>query len=394
LVRNWGTPIAPRTHLFVAPSRVAFGEALLGLRLAWQLHARGERVMFLAPESLGVLFAGTPFRHGTIDPVLHTLPRALPDVIRTQRCDTVVLLDLALAYLTCFALRLDPAFLGELPVPAAALDIWDVVGGGRRWDMCEVEWRVPDAVLGWRRVVPVPFVRPSHPAGYNALPDVSAAGDGATRERVRADLGIAPGERMVVLTTAAFQGRGLTPFQKRALAALPDVLSAIAAALGPGARILHIGPAPIRGGAAYRHHPPAPPSEFLRLLGAGDLLLTLNRAATTVSTALALGLPAVTATSSGVAGEPWLARIAPAYPFRMFPFGLHHAMEETLRDNPYAGVVPEVELFQPERVAEVCRGVLFDADLRAAAIARAGAYVASVRALPTALERLDEVLPP
>jgi hypothetical protein len=69
-------------------------------------------------------------------------------------------------------------------------------------------------------------------------------------------------------------------------------------------------------------------------------------------------------------------------------------MEETLRDNPYAGVVPEVELFQPERVAEVCRGVLFDADLRAAAIARAGAYVASVRALPTALERLDEVLPP
>jgi hypothetical protein len=389
---------APRTHLFVAPSRVAFGEALLGLRLAWQLHARGERALFLAPETLAPLFAGTPFPHGPIDPVLRTLPRALPDIVRARGCDTVILLDLALAYLTCFALHIDHAFLARLPVATAALDIWDLAGGDRRWDLCEVEWRVPDAAVdpGWRRLVPVPFARAAHPAAYNALPDVAPIG-AAARARIRADLGLGDGERMIVLTTAGFQARALTPFQTRALAALPDVLAAVAAGLGPGVRILHIGPAPIAAGPAYRHRPPLAPAEFVRVLGAADLLLTLNRAATSVSTALAVGVPAATATSSFVGSggaSPWLARVAPAFPFRMFPFGAHHAMAATLRDNPYAAVVPEVELFDPDEVARVCRGLLVDADARAVAGERARAYVEAVRALPTALARFDEVLPP
>jgi hypothetical protein len=42
----------------------------------------------------------------------------------------------------------------------------------------------------------------------------------------------------------------------------------------------------------------------------------------------------------------------------------------------------------------VCRGLLVDADARAVAGERARAYVEAVRALPTALARFDEVLPP
>jgi len=374
---------APRTHLFVAPSRVAFGEAILGLRLAWQLHARGERALFLAPEALAPLFAGTPFPHGAIDPVLRTLPRALPDIVRARGADSVILLDLALAYLPCFALRMDHAFLAELPVPTVALDIWDIAGGDRRWDMCEVDWRIPDAAVApaWRRLVPVPFVRASHPLAYCALPDAAA------RDRsARAELGVGDGERLVLLTTAAFQTRALTPFQARAVAALPRVVGAIVAALGPRVRVLHVGPEPIASGPTYAHRRPLAPPAFARVLGAADLLLTFNRAATSVSTAIAHGVPAVTATSSMAGDAPW--GVAPAFPFRMFPFGLHHAMTATLRDNAYADVVPEVELFEPEAVAATCLAQMDDDG------ARARAYVEAVRALPAALARLDEVLPP
>jgi hypothetical protein len=394
---------AVATHLFVAPGAAAFGEVLLGLRLAWELHARGDTVEFLAPSTYRVLLAGTPFRHGVSDAVLRVLDRALPDVARARRPATITLVDLGVTLVACHAYRLDPGFLAALPAPLVALDVFDVgVGGGRVFDMGETAFTMP-ALPGvtLRRLVPVPLAPPTATGAYAAC---SGAAPPTPEERgaTRAALGIGPDEPLVVFTTARFQSRGLSPFQGRAVAALPAVLAVLFE--GIGARVLHLGPAPLGGlGPRYRHQGPVAPTEFRRLLAAADVLFTLNLAATSIVTALELDVPVVAAVSSLAGGaaeaaaglsappEPAvravLERVAPLCPFRVFPLGLAAFMAPLLDGNPYRAAVTEVELFDAPAVIAAVRGLLGDGPVRAAALARARAYRAAAAALPPAAAR-------
>ncbi|MCE9573425.1 MAG: DUF6365 family protein [Deltaproteobacteria bacterium] len=384
------------THLFVAPGAAAFGEVLLGLRLARALHDRGDRVLFLAPRAFEVLLAPYPFAHGHSDAIAQVLDRALPDIVRDRRADTVTLLDLAVTLVACQAYRLDPGFLARLGVPVIALDIFDVgTGGGRRYDMGEVAIElgaVPDAPL--RRIVPVPFARPTTAAAYGVLGDGDVPTD-EDRQRTRQGLGIGADEPLLVLVTAAFQGRGLSPFQVRLVDAMPALLAAQVAALGP-IRVVHVGPRALAGmGPRYRHLGQVAPAEFRRLIAAADVLYTLNLSATSVVTALEVDTPVVAAISSR-RGPPdaaahdsatvaaALARLGPLYPFRVFPLGLHDFMAPVLVDNPYADAVTQVELFDEHASVATLRALLFDGDARQAARARAARYRDQIRALPGA----------
>jgi hypothetical protein len=386
------------THLFVAPGDAAFGEALLGLRLAHALHARGDRVLFLAPRALAVLLGATPFAHGHADPIVQVLDRALPDIIRDRRADTVTLLDLAVTLVVCHAYGLDPAFLGRLPVPVFALDIFDVgVAGGRRYDMGEAGIElaaIPGAPI--ERMVPVPFARPTTSGAYRVVGE-PALRDAAAVARTRAGLGLGADEPVVALVTAKFQARGLSPFQIRLVDALPGLLRAQLAALGP-VRVLHLGPQPLPDlGPCYRHVGQVAHDEFRRIVAAADVLYTLNLSATSAITALEVGTPVVAAVSGqrGSADEviarlaapspavrAALAQIGAVFPFRVFPLGLHDFMAPLVVDNPYVDALAIVELFDEAGTIATLRGLLFDPDLRAAAQARARAYGAAIAALP------------
>ena len=87
----------PRTHLFVA-AEMAFGEAVLGLRIAHELHARGDRIVVLAGEALSVLTKDTPFRMLAVPQgaLQHGVSKLIVKAVADVRADTVILLDATL----------------------------------------------------------------------------------------------------------------------------------------------------------------------------------------------------------------------------------------------------------------------------------------------------------
>lgn len=351
---------------------------LLGLRLARELHAQGDRALFLAPAAHALLFQGTPFGHGTIDPVSAILDRALPDVIRAKRVDSVVLLDLMLVLWVLQQKRIDPAFLDRLPVPTIALDIWDLRRSDLRVDLCEAEMRLPDLArtVVPHRLVPVPFARPDTDGAYCALPTPAALDD---RDETRSALGLGPDDRLVMLTTAQFQTRGLTPFQVRAVATIPHAIVAACRDCDPRVHVVHVGPQPLlEHRDRYQHLPQVPPVRFEQVMRAADLLVTPNQAATGITTALVLGVPPV-----AVIGETTEQR------FRVFPLGLHSFMSPILQDNPYVDAVTTVDLAALRTILSV---ELFDERSRAVRREKMRAYVTSVQHLPTGGQVVGKIL--
>ncbi len=380
-----------RTHLFVVPGSAALGEILLGRRLARELVGAGDRVLFLRPAALAVALAGEGFAEGSIDPILAVLDRALPDVIRDRGADTVILCDLLTTLLSCGQHRIDPRFLDGLPVPVVALDIWDLANGSLTFDMGDAVLELPllSRTVVARRLVPVPFARPGTKGAYCALPAISAPPE-AERARTRAAHGFSGNNRLVALTTARFQKRGLTPFQRRATALVGPHLARLCTAIDPRVEVIHVGPEPLIGvGPRVHHRPTLPPVEFERLLAACDLLVTPNQAATSISTALALGVPALAAVSGGV-DVP--AELLPAFPFRILPLGLHGFMAPLLEENPYTHAVPALDLFAGDALAAAIHGILFEAGERSAFLARQEAYVFEIKRLPSATAWLRELL--
>jgi hypothetical protein len=353
-------------HLFVAPSRAAFGEVVLALRLAERLAARGEHVSFLAPSTCDVLLTDRRIARGSIDKVVRHLDVALPEIVRDRRCDRVVLVDLTLACIAAAVARVDPEFLARLPVPTIALDVWNLAATDLVWDVGGVEWTLPDVVRRIdRRLVPVPFARPDADAGcYDALPDTQPLG-ADERARVRAELGVG-GATLVVLPTARFQALPLTPAQRSLVDTLPGRVRRLIRR--SGVELVHVGPAPLPDmPPGYRHLGPLEPRAFLALVGAADVVLTINQAATTITSAIALEVAVVCA----VGRRP--------FPFRVFPLGLDRFLAPVLAGNPYTDAIATVDWDDEDALVAAVLGPHDEQR------ARARRYRDRVRALPDAV---------
>lgn len=367
-----------RTHLFVAPGRAAFGEVLLGLRLAYELHAAGDRVAFLAPRAHRVLLERTPFAHGEIDPIIGALHRGLPDVIRARGVDHVVLLDLLVMLLALGSHRIDPAFLDALPVPVTALDIWDLRASDLRFDLAGADHvlHAGARTLVPHRLVPVPFARPTTPGAYCALPSTTGTAD---RAGIRAQLGLADTARIVMLTTAQYQVRGLTAEQQQLASRVPAAIVDRCLAIDRDIHVLHVGPRALdHADARYLHHPQVAPADFERFMRGSDLLVTPNQAATGISLAITVGTPALAV----IGDEP------PR--FRVCPLGLYEFMSPILQDNPYGSAIQAVTV---DGVGEAVRELMFDPMARSAYIASMRTYEELVRGLPSGSVVLGSIHP-
>ena len=288
-----------RTHVFLAPGRAAFGEVQLGVALARALHEHGDRVLFLAPSNSAPLLSGQPFRWGSIDYVWGRIGAALLDVIAQEHVDDVVLVDACTTYLALASTDASPAVLDHLPVPLYALDLWNIIESGLKWDTCAGPWPIPDnAAKLVRRLIPVPFVRPRGATGlYCALPAPPVDPARARRE-ARAELGIADGTRLLLTTTARFQTLevAITEYNRHLVVAVADHFVDLLGRLGPDLVIAHVGPLPFPRAhqlPGYRFLGQVAPARFDALLAAADLLVTINHAATTIVRALRYELPIV-----------------------------------------------------------------------------------------------------
>src|SRR5882724_2437296 len=207
-VRCQDEHMAGRRHLFVAVVPTAYGEVVLARRLAEALVADGDHVSFVAPLDVMPALAGAPVRCGVLDglgaPMLDTLIIQLAEM---ERYDSLCLVDLSAVALTFGqrGLRLEALRAIEARgTRLVAIDAWSLAEGDRVFDFGDQRVPLPETVLAIPRAVPVPFARPEIAGGYDAWPTNRPIGDDA-RARVRERLGLASGERLVVMPSAAWQ---------------------------------------------------------------------------------------------------------------------------------------------------------------------------------------------
>src|SRR5262245_38227073 len=147
-----------RTHLFFGLGGPAFGELNLALRIAWELHARGERSVFLAPSFAAVLFEDTPFPFLAVDEWLPSIEHEIPRLVKEQGCDTIVLADLASVFITLDTVwSCDASFLRELGLPVVGLDYWNLGETDLRWDYGSDAIAIAPKALELPRLIPVPI---------------------------------------------------------------------------------------------------------------------------------------------------------------------------------------------------------------------------------------------
>jgi hypothetical protein len=408
--------VSGRTHLFVAPQTAPFGETLLGMRIADELHARGDEIAVFAHESLGILVKDRPFRFLPVPAEPGEIAQAIATVAADVNATSVVLLDATAVYMLLQREGTDATFLRTLNRRVIGLDVWNLRSTGLRWDLCGTSFQHSRYSLDvTRRLIPVPFARPAGAKGlYNALPEAPAVDPDEIAE-LRADLGAREGDRIVLITSARWQDPSSQTHETgRRLAMLfPTLLGHYLARLGPRVHVVHV--SPVRHpydavlGDRYTWLPQRSPARFAKVLAAADVLLSFNFSATTIVSAIAAGVPVVLginslsgATADAVAGklrEPpppavrtWLEALAPVPAFRVFPLGLSKFLEPLARDNPYTSAIEIAEVLDEAAFTGALEKMLFDEDARAAQRERQAAYRAEVATLPKAADLVETYL--
>jgi hypothetical protein len=352
-------------RLFLAMSAAAYGEATLARRLAWELHARGDEVIVLGASALHPIWQGTPFRFGAIDAIARVVHDALPGVIAKRQCDSLVLVDLTSTIVACRLYGVDPRFVHALGVPVSALDAWNLPETTRRWDVGGRTLDLSGLDVA-ARMVAVPFVRPDARGAYCALP--------APAPRTLA------ARPQILVTTAAWQTAPAGDHSAH-YTIVPERLVAELASID--ADIVHVGPAPLAAasslGDRYRWRGRVSPDDMIACVAQSDVLVTLNLAATTISTALACGVPVV----AGINSQP----TADVPRFLVWPLGLADFLAPVIDGNPYRDVVGVAEILEEGALADACRSRMRDA----ATEARIADYVARVRRLPSGAEVLSSL---
>lgn len=393
----------------LAVTPTAFGEVLLGMRLARELRARDHEVRLLAPESLRAIALDAGVRFGAFDPVASRLDVVLASLVRDERLDSITLLDAAAVFQGFDRLHLDASVFARLGVPVVALDIWNLDESGLAWDHAGGRIDIDGRATAIPRIVPVPFARPTAARGYNALP-VARPID---RRAARDELGLGDA-RVIFWPTALWQAPRLqaTASGRRLAEAVPTLLVHYVAALGPDVRVVHVGPEPMRAGAAlgdrYRWIPQLPAERFHALLAASDVMLGANLAATTLPSAIAYEVPAVVAVNSyaeasseaieavrgrlGARARAWVEANPALYRFRVWPAGLHATLGAVIAGNPFTEAIEIVELLDEERMVSTLRMLLFDDAAATRARERQRAYRAEVARLPPVIARFEAAL--
>jgi hypothetical protein len=390
-------------HVFLAVTAAAYGEAVLGMRLARELRERGHDVRVLAPRALRPVFEGAGVKFGSIDDVLAQLDRTLVSLVDEQKPTSLTLVDGAAVFQTFDLKKLDPSVFTRLPTRVLALDTWNIDESGLVWDHGGGTIRMDPRIVAMPRIVPVPFARPTAARGYNALPALEPM----QRERARAELGFAGNERVVFWPTAMWQAPRFqpTPDTRTMAERVPELVASYLAALGPDVRVVQVGPEPLRAGATlgarFRWFPRQTAARFHALLAASDVMLGANLAATTLPSAIVREVPSIVAINShthvdrttlGDRARRWLDRGTALYPFSVWPAGLAAVLAPVMRDNPLLGAIDVIELLDEDAMISRLRALLFDDAAAAEARGRLRAYRATVEALPSAATMFETTL--
>jgi hypothetical protein len=382
--------------LFFALSTAGYGETVIGLSLAEQLQPLGVQSQFvISPVSEQVL-RRSGFPSTTIEPRMGRLARLLIDeAVSEFRPDAIVLAD----YYTFsgvfehrFGLR--PWFIEEYQLPILPIDIWEWENTPFAVDMFEEDRPVDKKILEMDAFLrPVPLAHPELSGrGYPfRLWEGSERVSRRTKEHLGTTFGLRPQDRLLLLTVAPWQqlpeDRYLSSMGTHVLRGVPRLLAHYLRQLPETTHFLLVGDPPPELAAlpAERTHalPPCSPARFSTLLGASDLVLSLNVGATTLARAVLSDIPAIALTNSlavpdaesiGPAGarlggltdtaRDWLAGMVPLHQMRMWPLGFYSFLEPLLAANPYTRAFADLELLDEPAVVAGIERALYDSETR------------------------------
>jgi hypothetical protein len=362
--------------MFLALARSGWGEAILGLRIARRLVARGDTVVFVIHPALAKAFRGEPVRVEVLgDEQGPAFTRRLHQLLVFHGSRAVVLSDLLMT-VTALLRRRAPEALA-LPIPVIGIDTWHLreIGGVLDTQPDEVIALAPHLVNHPTTLVPVPFCRPSAANAAVVLPEGTPLTT-AEKQAARTDLGLPHGP-LIALTTAGWQLRDtgderITRFQRW----LPERLAG--ALRQTTADVVHVGPTPLElTGVRVHHRARLAAPDFERLIASTDLLLSTNASASTNATAAVFGVPVLTVVHSGapVGDIPW--------PFQSWPVGWNQALTRLLHDNPWARVLNrhEVVVDGTDTIASALEGMLPGGRLRESTLDSAAAALSVLRAV-------------
>lgn len=407
-----------RTHLFLALADAPWGELLYAARIAAQLTAHGDRVVFAGPPGAALLLAGQPIQFEPLPPQNQRVDwlALVQGLVARERCDSLILVDLAIAYTHFEIAGIDATFLDAVGVPVIALDVWDLDCTNLLMERGTAGWILSRHCREvTRRLIPSPMIRPTGwrdalSAGvYNSLPDETPPP--AKRGELRARLGVGDDERLIAFPTATWQQPAVDSTDRyvaRLTQRTPELIAQRLALLGENVRVIHVGARAMpelaaRLGARYKWVRQLPRGAFIEVLAASDLLLSFNSVATTIGTAATLGLPVLLGINShgGATREEiaatlpftattatleWLSSMAPLHPFRVWPYGLYRFAAPIVQDNACVEMTRRFELLDEQGFVAAARALLYDANAIAEARARMAACLSAVRALPSAVE--------
>lgn len=408
--------------LFLAMSSAGYGETLIGMQLARQLTKAGVECHFIIETASEKMLHGGPLPYTVLDASMGSFAQLLVDEqVARLRPDAIVLSDY-FTYCGVFAKRfgVDPWFIDRYDLPILPIDIWEWEESGFHVDVFGTKHiPVSDRILnlgGYLR--PVPVCHPLANGNPDAFPfRLFESGERVsrrTRGHLRETFGIGPRERLVLLAVAAWQQSTFSEEEGNRLAAsVPRLLAHYLAELPPSTRFALVGAVP----PVLAELPPertlvlpaCAPSRFNALLGAVDLVVTLNVAATTLARATLCGTPGLALTNRFTVAEPaqleqvesdlgglsgavrsWAAQSLPLYPFRMWPLGFHSFLDPLLAGNPYGEAILTAELLDEPAVVSAMTNALYDADTGHRLAAAQDGYRQQLAGLPDTVEVFTE----
>jgi len=374
--------------VFLAPLPSAFGEALHGARLASALVERGHAVHFAAPSIIQPTVPdGIPYV--SLDAALTRLDVEIEALCSRLGADVLVLVDGSAVDKVCRAFRLSRERIANAARRVVSIDSWNLVSPPRAWDYGPVSEPLDPWFLEHTAVIrPAPIARADAPGAYAALPAL-AVPSSAQRIETRKRFGLSAGTPLIVWPTARWQLAEShdNPALARIAARLPALLAPLLAALGDADEIAiaHVSPKPL--GAAHQlanYHPiaPLPAADFEALIGAADVVLSFNAAATSLASAISLGVPTALCAARDPAGA--------AQTLWAWPLSLEQILGPTVRDNPFYETMTLVDSLAGDELVSALRALLFDASVRDERRAAQARYRDAIATLPDGVDRLLE----
>jgi hypothetical protein len=397
---------------YIVTSFWSYGELHMALDLARRQRLAGIEPVFVVPPSHAELTRAKGFRFETLVPGSRKLNvMLLRDVRRRFEPAAVVLADF-LNYAFCerhYGLTLDD--LDVLGAPVSGIDIYDFARSGGRVDTYGFYTKGMRGVTldRYRHLLqPTPIVPPDPPRNaqivkYPLFEDLDPISP-RDRERARRDLGLGPADRVILVTSAAWQQMHLSypgrmPFIAACRAALDEILARVA-----GDPVVVCVGAPEIGESRtiprLRRYSHLPTDEFARITAACDLYVSNNYVSTSMCRLVLKGVPTLLVQSS-IAKHPdgrftWFGRpdaalpalletVPSAYPYRMFPVGWHAFLRPALKDNDFYRIMRHAELFDTDAGVARIDAILRGADAERSTLARER-YLAQLDKLPRAAE--------